>query len=127
MLHEAHSDRVLEGVNSNLFVVMRDGSLRTAGLSEGAYPGSIREAVLLLARESELFAAGVREVAPTAAELARGAWREAWLTCASRRIAPLARIWLPCHEAWAEIGERELGIRMRSRLEERLRGESEPL
>ena len=49
LLHEASTGRILEGLNSNLFVVMNDGSLRTAGISEGAYPGSTREAVLRLA------------------------------------------------------------------------------
>ena len=52
LLHEAGTDRVLEGLNSNLFVVMRDGSLRTAGVGEGAYPGSMREAVLRLAERA---------------------------------------------------------------------------
>ena len=46
LLHEAGTDRVLEGLNSNLFVVRSDGSLRTAATSEGAYPGSVRDVVL---------------------------------------------------------------------------------
>ena len=72
LLHEGKTDKVVENLNSNLFVVMNDGSLRTAGVSEGAYPGSVREAVLKLASESEWFK-GVDEIAPTAAELADGA------------------------------------------------------
>ena len=127
LLHEARSDRVLEGLNSNLFVVMRDGSLRTAGVHEGAYPGSVREAVLRLARQSDLFPAGVSEVAPTAAELAAGAWREAWLTCASRLVAPLARVWQPSTKGWAELTERELGMQMQMRLHDDVLRDSEPL
>lgn len=126
LLHEASTDRVIEGLNSNLFAVMRDGSLRTAGVGEGAYPGSVREAVLELARESRLFPAGVSERAPTAAELSAGAWREAWLTCASRRVAPLSRIWQP-GAGWAGLGARALGLEMRSRLEEDMLRASEPL
>ena len=126
LLHEGKTDKVVEGLNSNLFVVMNDGSLRTAGVSEGAYPGSVREAVLKLASESEWFK-GVDEIAPTAAELADGAWREAWLTCASRKVAPLERIWQPTRGEWVEMGENELGRRMRTRLDEVILSESEPL
>lgn len=127
LLHEAGTDRVLEGLNSNLFVVMRDGSLRTAGVSEGAYPGTVRAAVLELARGSQLFPAGVREVAPTASELAAGEWREVWLTCASRRVAPLTRIWQPVSGAWAETRDSALGLELRRRLAEKIVSKSEPL
>jgi len=135
LLHEATTDLVVEGVNSNLFVMMADGSLRTAGIGEGAYPGSVREAVLDLARRQpsarRLFPGGVHERAATAAQLAAGEWLEAWLTCSSRRVAPLARIWrrgsTPGAGSWAELRSRERGWVMRELLDELILRESEPL
>ena len=67
------------------------------------------------------------EEAPVAADLAAGAWREAWLTCASRRVAPLARIWQPARQGWAELAQLDLGLRMGALLEEEMVRESEPL
>ena len=135
LLHERTTDRVIEGLGSNLFVVEDVGGgpmLRTAAVSEGAYPGSVRDAVLRLAAASDLFPGGVVESAPTASQLARGAWREAWLTCSGRRVAPLARIWQPAeHEgaqgAWAELPQRERGVALRGLLEEEMTRESESI
>ena len=122
--------RVIEGLNSSLFVVGRDGSLRTAGLDDGAYPGSIREAVLRLARSSSLFGE-VIESAPTTRALAAGEWREAWLTCTSRRLVPLSRIWQPTEGpegAWAEVrAQSDVLASMRSLLDEDMVRESEPI
>ena len=126
LLHEQRTEHILEGLNSNLFVVMADGTLHTAGVGQGAYAGSVREIVLRLARESDLFAR-VSESAPTALELAAGMWREAWLTCASRRVAPLRRIWQPSRGEWAELQNCELGVEMRRQLEEEMLSASEPL
>jgi branched-subunit amino acid aminotransferase/4-amino-4-deoxychorismate lyase len=92
LLHEAATDRVIEGLTSSLFVVGADGALRTASAAEGAYMGSTRAAVLRLATASALFS-DVRERAPTGATLRSGEWQEAWLACSNRRVAPLARIW----------------------------------
>ena len=139
LLHEAGTDRVLEGLNSNLFVVFSDGSLRTAATSEGAYPGSMREAVLGLARQpsnAALFPGGIEERAPTVAELTAGQWQEAWLTCSSRKVTPLARVWQPGavgrgasagEGSWTELQGRERGSQMRGLLEEHVRRESEPI
>lgn len=133
LLHEATTDCVLEGLTPNLFVVRAsDGSLRTAGVGEGAYPGSVREMVLHLARESSseqshLFPGGVHEEAPTAKQLAAGEWREAWLTCSSRKVAPLARVWWPDGVGWVELPERACGERMRAMLSEEMERTSEPI
>lgn len=102
LLHEHATERVIEGLNSNLFVVSTDGCLHTASEEEGAYPGSVRGLLLQLAAESGLFAAVV-EQAPTAEDLLAGHWAEAWLTCSARPLAPLARIWHPGRGAWIEL------------------------
>ena len=49
------------------------------------------------------------------------------MTCASRKVAPLERIWQPTRGEWVEMGENELGRRMRTRLDEVILSESEPL
>jgi len=141
LLHEHATDRVIEGLNSNLFVVSTDGCLRTASEAEGAYPGSVRGLLLQLAAESGLFTAVV-EQAPTAEALLAGHWAEAWLTCSARPLAPLARIWHPGagHGAWVELprgpsdtpqgcreGAEDHAEGMRRLLEEQMVGQSEPI
>jgi len=140
LLHEAGTDRVVEGLNSNLFVVMADGSVRTASAAEGAYTGSMRQAVLAL------LAGQVIERAPSAAGLAAGEWREAWLTSTCRTVAPLSRIWRPAPRAarfaaedaagaalqhgageWIELPSCERGGRLRELLREQMARDSEPI
>lgn len=117
-----HHDRIIEGLNSNFFVVCGEGKLWTAAEEEGAYGGSVRAAVLRLARTSGLFS-DVIERAPTAHGLGAGEWQEAWLTCMHRRVAPLARI----HDGngWVALAGSERGERMRVLLDEEMveRGE----
>lgn len=126
--------RVIEGLNSNLFVAGCDGTLRTAGLDEGAYDGSVREAVLRLARSSSLFEE-VIESAPSVRALAAGEWREAWLTCTCRRLVPLSRIWQPepaepegSEGKWVELrAESDVMTSLRSLLDADMMRESEPI
>ena len=94
----------------------------------------MRDVVLDLSRRSSnahLFPGGVEERAATAAELAAGDWQEAWLTCSSRKVAPLARIWRPGADhgdgCWTELPGRARGSAMRELLEAELQRESEPI
>jgi branched-subunit amino acid aminotransferase/4-amino-4-deoxychorismate lyase len=131
LLHDERTDRVIEGLTSNLFVVDGGNVLWTASAAEGAYLGTVRAAVLRLAKASTLFA-DVVERAPSATGLRDRDWREAFLTCSLRGIAPLSRVWMPNDQEWAELrtptpGDCGATGALATLLKEEMRRESEPI
>jgi D-alanine transaminase len=87
--HEAlylDGENVVEGSSSNLFVVL-DGEIVTHEKGSGLLPGTVRDAVIDLAREAGL---AVYERAPRVAELARAS--EIFLTSTTSSVLPVVSI-----------------------------------
>jgi D-alanine transaminase len=78
--------RVIEGSSSNVFVVI-DGELVTHEKSPGLLPGTVRDAVIGLAREAGLV---VHERAPLLADLDRAS--EVFLTSTTSSVLPVASV-----------------------------------
>jgi Amino-transferase class IV len=81
---------LLEGISSNVFVVYRDGSIRTA--PAGVLPGYVRHLV-----EQSAVAACGSPVSTTRPLLLSDVseWQEVFITSSSRLIYPVGRIWIP--------------------------------
>ena len=83
---------VLEGLTSNLFVIYKDGTLRTACTSS-VLSGYARNLVL----QSISSCPGLRvvETAATVSDAREGLWKEVFVTSAVRLIVPVKKISLP--------------------------------
>ena len=95
---------VLEGLSSNVFVVYRDGTLRTA--QDGVLYGYARHLVLECAASCGLEVVSKPIVLQDAEE---GLWKEAFITSSSRLIYPISKVLLPTEdeeefsEYWADL------------------------
>jgi hypothetical protein len=79
---------LLEGLSSNVFVLYKDGTLRTA--TDGVLNGFVRHLVLESAKESGLF------FDPRPVFLHQSdKWEEAFITSSSRLIYPISKILIP--------------------------------
>lgn len=79
---------VLEGISSNVFVIYKDGTLRTA--TEGVLNGFVRHLVLESANECGI------KVDPRPIFLDESdQWKEAFITSSSRLIYPISEILIP--------------------------------
>ena len=82
---------LLEGLSSNVFVLYKDGALRTA--TDGVLNGFVRHLVLESAKESGLF------FDPRPIFLHQSdEWEEAFITSSSRLIYPISKILIPNDE-----------------------------
>lgn len=95
------SGHVLEGAVSNLFVVLRDGTLVTPPLADDVLPGVTRARVLAIARSLGL---AVTE-APVSLEMLHTA-DEAFLTNSVQEVVPLVEV------AGRALPSREVGLRL---------------
>ena len=85
---------LLEGLSSNLFVIYKDGTLRTA--QEGVLNGYVRHLVLEAAPNCGLRVDTTKPI--TLQDAVDGKWSEAFITSSSRLIWPISRILLPASE-----------------------------
>jgi hypothetical protein len=82
---------LLEGLSSNVFVLYKDGTLRTA--TNGVLNGFVRHLVLESAKESGLF------FDPSPVFLHQSdEWEEAFITSSSRLIYPISKMLIPNDE-----------------------------
>ena len=81
--------QVLEGLTSNVFVVMDDNSVRTAG--NDVLLGYARSLVISAVKELGL---SIDERPPLLSEMKEGRWREVFLTSSIRILVPVKRIFL---------------------------------
>lgn len=79
---------VLEGLSSNVFVIYRDGTLRTA--SEGVLLGYARHLVLECAERCGLLIDPSKPILLQDAE--KGLWQEAFITSSSRLVYPISKV-----------------------------------
>lgn len=87
--------QLLEGLSSNVFVIYKDGTLRTA--EEGVLFGYVRHLVL---QASEKCGLKVDTTQPIVLQDAlEGKWSEVFITSSSRLIWPISRILLPTENA----------------------------
>jgi Amino-transferase class IV len=82
---------LLEGMTSNVFVVYKDGTLRTA--DDGVLFGYVRHLVLESAAKCHLQVDVSRPIALQ--DAVDGKWSEVFITSSSRLIYPVSRILLP--------------------------------
>ncbi|GAX20918.1 hypothetical protein FisN_1Lh426 [Fistulifera solaris] len=83
-----HQLEVLEGLSSNVFVVYKDGTLRTA--TDGVLFGYARHLVLECAESCGLRLDPFKSIILQDAE--EGLWKEAFITSSSRLIYPISKI-----------------------------------
>jgi hypothetical protein len=83
-----HQLEVLEGLSSNVFVVYKDGTLRTA--SDGVLLGYARHLVLECAESCGLRFDPSKSIILQDAE--QGLWQEAFITSSSRLIYPISKV-----------------------------------
>lgn len=79
---------VLEGLSSNVFVIYKDGTLRTAG--DGVLHGYARHLVLECAESCGLVFDPSKSILLQDAE--KGLWQEAFITSSSRLIYPISKV-----------------------------------
>ncbi|CAB9499817.1 Aminotransferase class IV [Seminavis robusta] len=91
MLKQNNDDslELLEGLSSNVFVVYKDGTLRTA--HKGVLFGYVRHLVLQFADKCNL---QVDTTSATLQDAVDGKWSEVFITSSSRLIYPISRILL---------------------------------
>lgn len=91
---------VLEGTQTNVFAMLDDGRLYTAG--EGVLEGTVRRLVLEVCSKGGS-GSGLPEVVLEAPRLAdvRSRWIGAFLSSTSRLVLPIDEVWVPRH-FWGE-------------------------
>ena len=100
---EFHGIELLEGLTSNLFVVYRDGTLRTAAAEGSVLPGSARHFVLEAAEKLGL---SYDETKPVLLQDAvDGLWSEVFVTSAIRLVVPVTSLSIPEYEKDEENDE----------------------
>lgn len=91
----AHSGGpVLEGTQTNVFALLDDGRLYTAG--EGILEGTVRRLVLEVCSKGDSSLPEVVLEAPRLADV-RGRWIGAFLSSTSRLVLPIDEVWVPKH------------------------------
>lgn len=95
MVKKDHNQlHILEGTSSNVFVIYKNGTIRTA--QEGVLHGYVRQLVLDVAEDCGL------KVDPTPITLQDASdalWEEAFITSSSRLIFPISRVLMPTDDA----------------------------
>ena len=86
--------QVLEGLTSNVCVVMDDGTIRTAGYD--VLPGYARRLVFKAATELGL---SIDKKAPLLSEMEAGRWKEVFITSSIRIIVPVKRLFMKSSES----------------------------
>ena len=93
---EFHGIELLEGLTSNLFVVYRDGTLRTAAAEGNVLSGCARHCVLEVAEKLGL---SYDETEPVLLQDAiDGLWSEVFVTSAIRLVVPVTTLIVPEYE-----------------------------
>ena len=103
---EFHGIELLEGLTSNLFVVYRDGTLRTAAAEGSVLPGFARHLVLEAAEKLGL---SYDETKPVLLQDAvDGLWSEVFVTSAIRLVVPVTSLSIPEYEKDEENDEAKI-------------------
>jgi hypothetical protein len=98
---------ILEGLTSNLFVIYKDGTVRTADTTK-VLPGYSRYLVLKALRKLKLYGdinLTLDERAPTIQDGIAGLWSEVFLTSSIRLLIPVTRIFIPSVKT---VGEKSI-------------------
>lgn len=96
--HSHSGGPVLEGTQTNVFALLNDGRLYTAG--EGILEGTVRRLVLEVCSKGDSSLPTVVLEAPRLTDV-RSRWIGAFLSSTSRLVLPIDDVWIPKH-FWGE-------------------------